>query len=166
MRKWFFGLVAFGLVLFLPALVPQVQAVEPDEILQDPALEKRARKLSANLRCVVCQNQSIDDSDAPLAKDLRVLLRERLKAGDSDEAAMDYIVARYGEFVLLKPRFGAHTIVLWLSPLLLLLAAGGLLYVRYGRAAAQAAPTAGPSLSAEEEARVRALLEGEEAGGK
>ena len=95
-------------------------AVEPDEILSDPALEGRARHLSAGLRCLVCQNQSIDDSNAPLARDLRVLIRERLKAGSSDEDVEAFIVARYGDFVLLKPRFEAHTVLLWLAPFLLL----------------------------------------------
>ena len=95
-------------------------AVQPDEILKDPKLEQRARKLSAELRCLVCQNQSIDDSNAPLARDLRLLVRERLKAGDTDEAIMDYIVARYGEFVLLRPPFGPHTLLLWLAPILVL----------------------------------------------
>ena len=98
-------------------------AVEPDEILADPALEARARTLSAELRCLVCQNQSIDESNAPLARDLRLLVRERLKAGNKDGEILDYIVARYGEFVLLRPRFSGATLVLWLSPLLLLLVA-------------------------------------------
>ena len=95
-------------------------AVQPDEILPDATKEARARALSAQLRCLVCQNQSIDDSDAPLAKDLRVLVRERISAGDNDAAVMDYIVARYGDFVLLKPPFNSSTLALWLSPLLLL----------------------------------------------
>lgn len=95
-------------------------AVQPDEVLADGALEQRARILSAELRCVVCQNQSIDDSDAPLARDLRLLVRERLVAGDTDPEVMAFIVARYGEFVLLRPRFGVHTAVLWLLPLVLL----------------------------------------------
>ena len=95
-------------------------AVLPDEILKDAGLEKRARALSQNLRCLVCQNQSIDDSDAPLARDLRVLVRERLTAGDTDAKAMDYIVARYGTFVLLKPPMQSNTLLLWLMPLLLL----------------------------------------------
>jgi len=90
-------------------------AVQPDEILPDPALEARARAISAGLRCLVCQNQSIDDSDAPLARDLRILVRDRLKAGDSDEQIIDFVVARYGEFVLLKPRFEPHTMLLWLA---------------------------------------------------
>ncbi|MFY0613821.1 MAG: cytochrome c-type biogenesis protein CcmH [Hyphomicrobiaceae bacterium] len=98
-------------------------AVEPDEILADPVLESRARTLSAELRCLVCQNQSIDESNAPLARDLRLLVRERLKAGDKDGDILDYIVARYGEFVLLRPRFSGATLLLWLSPVLLLVVA-------------------------------------------
>ncbi len=90
-------------------------AVQPDEVLPDPALEARARAISAGLRCLVCQNQSIDDSDAPLARDLRILVRDRLKAGDSDEQIIDFVVDRYGEFVLLKPRFEPHTMLLWLA---------------------------------------------------
>ena len=96
-------------------------AVNPDEILTNPALEQRARDLSTKLRCLVCQNQSIDDSDASLAKDLRLLLRKRLVAGDSDEQVINYIVSRYGEFVLLQPRFGLHTLILWSLPLLLII---------------------------------------------
>ncbi|MQW99721.1 cytochrome c-type biogenesis protein, partial [Sinorhizobium fredii] len=95
-------------------------AVNPDEVLADPALEARARAISAQLRCMVCQNQSIDDSNAELAKDLRLLVRERLKSGDSDEAVIAYVVSRYGEFVLLNPRFEAKTLVLWGMPVLLL----------------------------------------------
>jgi cytochrome c-type biogenesis protein CcmH len=98
-------------------------AVQPDEILADPKLEARARALSAGLRCLVCQNQSIDDSDAPLAKDLRVLIRQRLQAGDSDEAAVAFVEARYGEYVRLKPRFEAKTWLLWLTPFVLIAAA-------------------------------------------
>ncbi|MBZ0216263.1 MAG: cytochrome c-type biogenesis protein CcmH [Fimbriimonadaceae bacterium] len=90
-------------------------AVQPDEVLDDPVLEQRAREISAGLRCLVCQNQSIDDSDAPLAKDLRILVRERLTAGDSNPEVVQYLVDRYGEFVLLKPRFGLHTLILWIS---------------------------------------------------
>jgi cytochrome c-type biogenesis protein CcmH len=97
-----------------------VLAVEPDEILNDPVLEARARSLSAGLRCLVCQNQSIDDSTAPLARDLRVLIREQLKAGMSDADVEEFIVARYGAFVLLKPRFAVSTALLWLAPLLFL----------------------------------------------
>ena len=98
------------------AAAPQALAVQPDEILADPALEARARVLSKELRCMVCQNQSIDDSDAPLARDLRVLVRERLEAGDSDQQVIDFLVARYGDFVLLKPRFTSYTALLWLMP--------------------------------------------------
>src|SRR6202165_2452995 len=106
-------------VLALVGAAP-LHAVQVDEILPDPALETRAREISHDLRCMVCQNQSIDDSDAPLARDLRLLVRERLKAGDSDAQVLDYLVARYGQFVLLKPRFELHTAVLWLAPIGLL----------------------------------------------
>lgn len=104
-------------------------ALSPDEILPDPVLEQRARDISAGLRCLVCQNQSIDDSDADLAKDLRVLVRERLVAGDSDEAVRQYIVDRYGEYVLLNPRVGGHTILLWIAAPVLLLGGLGTLWV-------------------------------------
>ena len=130
-------------------------AVQPDEVLDDPALEQRARDLSANFRCLVCQNQSIDDSDAPLARDLRLLIRERLTKGDSNQQVVDYLVGRYGEFVLLKPRFGTHTLVLWLGPFVILLA--GLVYVMARRRRQQAAPAEAP-LSAEEQARLDRLL--------
>lgn len=99
-------------------------AVEPDEILKDPALEARARSISAELRCLVCQNQSIDDSHAPLARDLRLLVRDRLKAGESDTQIRQYLVERYGEFILLKPRVAADTIILWGAPFLALLLSG------------------------------------------
>jgi cytochrome c-type biogenesis protein CcmH len=99
-------------------------AVQPDEVLKDPALERRAREISAGLRCLVCQNQSIDDSDAQLAKDLRLLVRERLVAGDTNEEVESFLVQRYGEFVLLKPTFGAHTLLLWLTPALVLVLGG------------------------------------------
>src|SRR6516164_2402665 len=95
-------------------------SVQPDEVLANSTLEARARALSKELRCMVCQNQSIDDSDAPLARDLRILVRERLQAGDSDAQVIDFLVARYGEFVLLKPRFSPHTALLWLGPATLL----------------------------------------------
>jgi len=111
------ALFALLLALAAPAL-----AVQPDEVLKDPQLEARARGLSQHLRCMVCQNQSIDDSDAPLARDLRLLVRERLSAGDSDGQVIDFIVSRYGEFVLLKPRFEWHTAALWLLPPVILLA--------------------------------------------
>lgn len=99
-------------------------AVQPSEVLKDPVLEKRARTISAGLRCLVCQNQSIDDSDAQLAKDLRLLVRERLVAGDTDDQVESFLVQRYGEFVLLKPTFGAHTLLLWLTPALVLVLGG------------------------------------------
>ena len=106
-----------------------LHAVQPDEVLRDPALEARARALSKELRCMVCQNQSIDDSNAPLARDLRLLVRERLKAGDSDTQVIDFLVARYGEFVLLRPRFEWHNLILWLGPPAALIAGGIALFV-------------------------------------
>ncbi|MCU0953217.1 MAG: cytochrome c-type biogenesis protein CcmH [Hyphomicrobium sp.] len=118
-RRLLFVAAAALLLLPLP-LVPAAVAVQPDEILSDAGMERRARAISAGLRCLVCQNQSIDDSDAPLAKDLRVLVRERLVAGDSDSEVLDYVVARYGDFVLLKPPMNTHTMLLWLAPLMLL----------------------------------------------
>ena len=114
--------IVCGLLLVAPAT-----AVGPDEILPDPALESRARDISGGLRCLVCQNQSIDDSDADLARDLRLLVRERLVAGDSDEAVRQFVVDRYGEYVLLAPRLAAHTVLLWAAgPLFLLVGMGGL----------------------------------------
>src|SRR5215212_1387221 len=105
-------------LLLMIALIASTSAwaVQPDEVLPDASLEARARALSKELRCMVCQNQSIDDSDAPLARDLRILVRERLQGGDSDRQVIDFLVARYGEFVLLKPRFTWHTALLWLGP--------------------------------------------------
>jgi cytochrome c-type biogenesis protein CcmH len=134
-------------------------AVTPDEILPDPQLEARARTLSHELRCMVCQNQSIDDSDAPLAHDLRVLVRERLKAGDSDPQVMNFLVARYGEFVLLKPRlFEWHTAPLWLAPIGLLLVGGITVYLgaRRRRRGAISVETPAP-LSKSEQARLAEL---------
>jgi cytochrome c-type biogenesis protein CcmH len=144
------ALMAFTAVM--PAL-----AVEPDEILADPALEARARHISAGLRCLVCQNQSIDDSNAPLARDLRLLVRERLKEGDSDDEVMRYVEARYGEFVLLRPPINARTLLLWLAPLLILLAALGL--VARGLLQRQAPAASAATLSAAEEAKLRGLLD-------
>ena len=109
------GLAILALVLGLAGATP-AGAVTPDEMLKDQGLEARARSLSEDLRCMVCQNESIDDSEAPLAHDIRVLLRERLTAGDSDQAVIDFLVARYGEFILLKPPFNSHTTLLWLTP--------------------------------------------------
>lgn len=144
--------VAAILALFaasLPAL-----AVQPDEVLKDPVLEHRAREISEGLRCLVCQNQSIDDSDAPLAKDLRLLVRDRLEKGDSNQAVQDYIVARYGEFVLLRPVFALHTLLLWLTPALaVLLGVFGLWRLSRRRPAAPER-----RLTPAEEAEVAALL--------
>ena len=127
MRTW------LTLLAFLAAAAPAL-ALTPDELLKDPALEHRARVISAELRCLVCQNQSIDDSDAPLAHDLRKLVREQLAAGKSDQEIMDFVVARYGEFVLLKPRLSAETVVLWGTPFAVLLIAGLVLLLRRKRA--------------------------------
>ena len=138
--------------------VGAAHAVNPDEVLKDPALEKRARDISAELRCMVCQNQSIDDSDADLARDLRLLVRERLKAGDSDRQVLDYLVDRYGEFVLLKPRFSAATVLLWVTPLVLLLLGGYMAYVTMRRRAA----TAVDPLSGEERAALEKILDDRE----
>ena len=148
---------AFALVLMG---TPPAHAVQPDEIMPDPAREARARDLSRELRCMVCQNQSIDDSEAPLARDLRLLVRERIAAGDSDSQVIDFLVARYGEFVLLKPRIKAHTLLLWLLPPLAL-AGGGLALWTYARRRARSAAhgkDAPLKLSAEEEARLTRLL--------
>lgn len=140
---------------FLAAL--PAHAVQPDEVLSDPALEARARAISEGLRCLVCQNQSIDDSDAPLAKDLRLLVRERLKAGDSDTEIIDFVVARYGEFVLLKPRFEAHTLLLWFATPAVFLAALLLIALAYRRRRAAAQGLA--PLSVNEERRLKRLLD-------
>ncbi len=131
-------------------------AVQPDEIMADPAKEARARDLSRELRCMVCQNQSIDDSEAPLARDLRLLVRERIAAGDSDAQVMDFLVARYGEFVLLKPRFEPQTLLLWLVPPFVLLGGGIALFVySRRRSGAVAVPVA---LTPDEEARLATLM--------
>ena len=150
----------FTLALAALAWAAPARAVQPDEMLRDPALETRARNLSRELRCMVCQNQSIDDSDAPLARDLRLLVRERIATGDSDSQVIDFLVARYGEFVLLKPRFTPHTLLLWLLPPLALIG-GGLALWFYGRRRSNAGSPADPSLlhlTEEEEARLDRLL--------
>jgi cytochrome c-type biogenesis protein CcmH len=135
--------------------LPCAMAVEPDEVLSDATLEARARALSKELRCMVCQNQSIDDSEAPLARDLRILVRERLQAGDSDGQVIDFLVARYGEFVLLRPRFSWHTAVLWLAPAAMLLVGGCavLMLARRYRVNSAAAAQAQQGLTAAEAAR-------------
>ncbi|MCJ2080638.1 cytochrome c-type biogenesis protein CcmH [Methylobacterium sp. J-090] len=137
------------------ALVPLggAWAVQPDEVLKDAGLEARAREISAGLRCLVCQNQSIDDSDAPLARDLRVIVRERLQAGDTDPQVESYVVGRYGEYVLLRPVFAAHTLLLWLTPL----AAIGLGIVGLWRLSRRRTAPAEQGLSAADEAEIAAL---------
>ena len=149
-----FAFIISMLVLLAPGAA---RAVTPDEMLKDPALEARARELSQELRCLVCQNQSIDDSAAPLAHDLRVLVRERLKAGDSNRQVLDFLVARYGEFVLLKPRFELHTLLLWgLPPLALIGGVAGLLLVMRRRKTQEVESSA---LSAAEQRRLATLVE-------
>ena len=137
-------------------------AVQPDEILADPTLEGRARTLSKELRCMVCQNQSIDDSDAPLARDLRLLVRERLKDGDSDPQVIDFLVARYGEFVLLKPRLSLHTALLWFGPPTLLCGGALALFLiarrRNRRGPDEQLKPEGGDLTAAEQSRLAELL--------
>jgi cytochrome c-type biogenesis protein CcmH len=141
--RWF-------LLCFLLLAVP-ANAVQPDEILGDAKLEQRARDLSTGFRCLVCQNQSIDESDAPLARDLRILIRERLTKGDSDSQIRDFVVARYGEFVLLKPRLTASTAVLWATPFLIIIA--GFIFILLRRKSS--AVPAESALSAEEQQALR-----------
>jgi cytochrome c-type biogenesis protein CcmH len=149
-------------VLALLVSTSHALAVQPDEILSDATLEARARALSKELRCMVCQNQSIDDSDAPLAKDLRVLVRERLKEGDSDIQVIDFLVARYGEFVLLRPQLNLHTAILWLGPPIALVGGAFALVLlarrRQRRGPADAAKPEGGTLTAAEQARLAHLL--------
>jgi cytochrome c-type biogenesis protein CcmH len=144
------------MIFALAVWTPTAFAVEPGERLADPALEARARKLSSELRCLVCQNQSIDDSNAPLARDLRVIVRERLQTGASDEQVMRFIVDRYGEFVLLRPAFGLHTAILWFTPLLVLGAAAAVWYRR--RTSMEPRLTEVP-LSADERAQLDKILQ-------
>lgn len=143
------------LALMLALTAASAWAVQPDEMLADPALEARARTISRELRCLVCQNQSIDDSDAELARDLRVLLRQRLKAGDSDQQATQFLVDRYGDYVLLKPPFKSSTLVLWLGPPALLLAG---LAIAFAAAKKRKPKEAAAPLTAEEKARLDRLL--------
>jgi cytochrome c-type biogenesis protein CcmH len=144
-------LLILGLLIAVRAL-----AVEPSEMLADPALEARARAISQDIRCLVCQNQSIDDSNADLAHDLRVIVRERLKAGDSDRQVKDYLVARYGDFVLLNPPFKLKTLLLWLWPVLLLLVGGGIIAAGVWRRRAASAPV---PLSEDERRRLAELTQ-------
>ncbi len=152
MRSW---LHILALLLGLSATA--AFAVEPDEVLDDPVLEARARAISQELRCVVCQNQSIEDSNAPLARDMRVLVRERIKQGDSDDQARAFLVQRYGNFVLLRPPLQLDTLALWLSPFLFL-AVGGALVLSYLRRLARQAERSEP-LSAAEEAELKRLAD-------
>src|SRR5215468_10790361 len=152
MRRWRFVLAGLALLAAQSAV-----AVQPDEILKDPALESRARALSRELRCMVCQNQSIDDSDAPLARDLRILVRERLTSGDSDSQVVDFLAARYGEFVLLKPRLAWHNAVLWLTPAAALIAGAIAMFVAIRRR--RAVPLAAAPLSPEEERRLAEVID-------
>lgn len=135
-------------------------AVQPGEMLADPALEKRAREISAELRCLVCQNQSIDDSSAPLARDLRLVVRERLVAGDTNDQVMDFVVDRYGEFILLRPPFRAATLLLWLSPLVVLAAGLGWLFAAWRRRSRVRIETAPAPLTDEERRALEKLLDG------
>jgi cytochrome c-type biogenesis protein CcmH len=154
--SWRSPLSLLALALSFVVLAPgPARSVQPDEILADSALEARARSISTGLRCLVCQNQSIDDSDAPLAKDLRLLVRERLKDGDSDREVVDFIVARYGEFVLLKPRLSRETLILWLATPAVLAAAVLLIWLAYRRRRAEGLQP----LNAGEKRRLKRLLD-------
>jgi cytochrome c-type biogenesis protein CcmH len=153
MRQMMAAFVALTLLV-----LPAAHAVQPDEIMSDPAKEARARELSRELRCMVCQNQSIDDSDAPLARDLRLLVRERIGAGDSNAQVLDFLVARYGEFVLLKPRFERQTLLLWLLGPLLLIGGVVALWLQIRRRALSGADLPAPPLTPDEQARLAALM--------
>ncbi|WP_246130586.1 cytochrome c-type biogenesis protein [Nitrospirillum pindoramense] len=142
---------------------PLARAVQPDEMLADPALEARARTISKDLRCLVCQNQSIDDSDAPLARDLRLLLRERLVKGDSDAQAVAFLTDRYGDYVLLRPPVRPSTYLLWFGPFALLVVGGGILLWR-GRRGTVGAEAVAPPLSAEEKAHLALLMDDKNEG--
>ena len=154
-------LLFIALLLAMSLAAPAAVAVQPDEVLSDSALETRARALSKELRCMVCQNQSIDDSDAPLARDLRILVRERLQAGDSDREVIDFLVARYGEFVLLNPRFSGHTALLWVAPAALLLIGGVVLFVlaRRRRKGSETGSAEQVKLTSAEQARLSEILD-------
>lgn len=153
-------LALLALLVAAPPAVREASAVQPGEKLDDPALEARAREISKELRCLVCQNQSIDDSDAELAQDLRILVRERLSAGDSDGEVVDYVVSRYGDFVLLRPPFKASTYALWLGPLVILVIAG-VAVVAYYRRRTRAEGDAPAALSEQERHRLAGLMEDE-----
>jgi cytochrome c-type biogenesis protein CcmH len=151
------AIVVLGALLFGGT----AHAVLPSEMLKDPVLEARARALSEELRCLVCQNQSIDDSEAPLAADLRVLLRERIAAGDTDEQARDYLVARYGPFILLKPQFTFHTVLLWFAAPMVLILGGLIAWIGYRNREGRAAPD--PLDRQEQESLQRLLSEARQA---
>ncbi|MCC7426385.1 MAG: cytochrome c-type biogenesis protein CcmH [Alphaproteobacteria bacterium] len=161
------ALAALALLAALTLVAPAQAVLDPREMLADPAQEARARAIGRELRCLVCQNQSIDDSNADLARDLRMIVRERVAAGDSDEAVLQFVVARYGEFVLLRPPLNAATIALWAAPAIVLAfgALGVVLYFRRrrseaGTAGAEVATPAAAPLSPEEQARLARLLDG------
>jgi cytochrome c-type biogenesis protein CcmH len=149
-----------AIILSVGLALTAAHAVTPDEMLKDPVLESRARDISHLLRCVVCQNQSIDDSSAPLAKDLRILVRERLAAGDTNQQAMGYIVARYGNFVLLKPPMQFNTLLLWFGPALILALAGFCAFRFLQRQEMQPSESASGTLTDADEARLAKLLAG------
>ena len=144
-------------IFLLFFLVTPALAIQPDEILEDKLLEERARVISKELRCLVCQNQSIDDSDAPLARDLRVLVRERLQAGESDEKVIKFVVDRYGDFVLLRPPIKASTLALWISPIAILIVGVILLLMRF-RKQEKNMPVQVQPLSREETKKLEAAL--------
>jgi len=149
---------ALATVLLMLALIVPAAAVNPDEVLDDPALEARARTLSLEFRCLVCQNQSIDDSNAELARDLRLLVRERLVAGDSDQDVIDYVVSRYGEFVLLKPRFSMQTLLLWGAPVAIFLIGAGVMLVNGRGREKKIDAASGGGLSDAEQAELAKVL--------
>lgn len=157
------SLILLALATLAASFAGTAWAIRPDEVLANPRQEQRARAIGRELRCLVCQNESIDDSDADLAHDLRVLVRQRLVAGDSDDQVKNYIVARYGNYVLLKPPFLAETYLLWLGPALLLMAAAGAAVFFYRHGATQ---HNSPSLSPEEQRRIAALIDSGMSGTK
>ena len=151
-----FASILTGVWLLISIANPAL-AVNPDEVLDDPVLENRARSLSAEIRCLVCQNQSIDDSDAQLARDLRILVREKLVEGQSDQEILEFLVERYGEFVLLKPRFNTGTFILWIAPFLVLVLAGATIFLYIRKTKGLKPESAG--LSEEEKKRLSELLD-------
>lgn len=158
MYRFFLLILAVMLIVSGPR---DSAAVEPGEVLDDPQLETRARNISVELRCLVCQNQSIDDSNAPLAKDLRILVRERLTKGDSNRQVLDFVVARYGEFVLLRPLFGWHTFLLWLAPPAILIFAATAMFFSWRRRQAPAASGDAKALTSDEKKQLEEILSGD-----